>query len=158
MALTLLLALAIFWVPLLLSELWLGGAVMAGIPIFLLLTTFSGANIVRIERSAVWIRRHYLGFHRTLARVPVSDIEKVSVEKHTFEKEESHPALGIMEFLFGMLAHVIRWRPIRVKEEVFDLVLHVRGGESVIAISSCDSESVEAARGTLSRRIEACPA
>lgn len=155
MALTLLLGLALFWIPLILGGMLWEGALIAGIPLALFLSTFRGGNTLRLhpKLERLSILRHYFLWSSTLAQAKTSEIKAVLVESRAEEAYEDSPLEPLSALLatFGVHAH---FGGRRVEIDVLDLVLELASGDRLIVISSHDGESIEAARSALAQKLK----
>jgi hypothetical protein len=155
MALTLLLGLAIFWVPVLIAREYGMSLLIAGFPLFLLLTTFRGANTLRLDpkRERLILRRHFLFHTRTLGDAPFSDVEEISVDRRFAPAwQESRLApLSVLFATFGVHAH---FGGNEVVVPVWDLVIRLRTTEVLVVITAEDPETLEAACRILKERLK----
>jgi len=158
MALTLFLGLAMFWIPMLIGGMLGEAALFAGIPLVLFLSTFRGANTLRLEpkQERLCIQRHYLIWSALIAQVKTTEVREVLVKRRSEEAYEESPLLPVSALLatFGVHAH---FGGKRVYIDVLDLVLELASGDRLVVISSRDNESIETARLALARKLNLSP-
>ncbi len=158
MALVLLGGLGIFWIPLLLGR-QIGAALgLAAIPIAFFLSTFRGANTLRLDprTETLTLRRRYFLWSRLLGQTSYGDVEQVSVDRRFVRVAEESPLLPLSVLLASVGIHV-HFKGRETMVPAWDLVLSLRTTQVLVVMTCEEAESLEAAAKILRERLRMGP-
>lgn len=155
MALTLLIGLGIFWIPMLLGRQYGLALCFAAIPLVFLLTTCRGANTLRLEpkKETLTLRRHYLFWSRVLGRASYGDVEEVSVDRRFVRAIEESPLMPLSVLLATVGVHA-HFGGREVTVPVWDLVVKLRTTQVLVVITTEERESLDVAATVLRERLK----